>query len=108
MSDSAVWDRAWYAQTKIRVYISVDEALELRDSSTLKAAICIVVLVIAKYAWALEDHTYAKLVQDSRMYVDALEDYLGLGKSSLKKNVPNIKNLNEKERLGNIPEFYLK
>lgn len=37
MSYSAIWDRAWYAQTRNPRYISVDMALELRDSDTLKS-----------------------------------------------------------------------
>lgn len=37
MSVSAIWDRAWYAQTINPRYISVDDALKLRDDDTLKS-----------------------------------------------------------------------
>ena len=37
MSDSAICDRAWYAQTRTPRYISVSEALKLRDAGTLKS-----------------------------------------------------------------------
>ena len=37
MTVSAIWDRAWYPQTKNPRYISVSEALKLRDSGSLKS-----------------------------------------------------------------------
>jgi len=37
MSHSAIWDRAWYVQTKNPRDISVSEALKLRDEDTLKS-----------------------------------------------------------------------
>lgn len=36
MSHDAVWDRAWYAQDSNPRFVSVEEAIRLRDSDTLK------------------------------------------------------------------------